>query len=246
MKKQILKIFLLLISINYCQSQSINKFTSNGVSKEIIVLPVDFKLDNSIELLGKVKSGNPTFSKKADYKTQLDKICKEADIMGGNIVVITKFDNLKLTESYNLKASAYKVADYEKLKADLFNNHSTAESSSEIILYRPNYTYSLNDLYNFTVVVDNQEYVMKRNTKKIIKITNKSTVELFIKETNEKIKLDIKPNENYYVRCVAYFPNNNGAMTGSIMIPMGGYVPKIKLIDEYGQGEVESKLINIH
>lgn len=104
MKQQNLILLFAIIFINYCNSQSINKYLSNGIEKETIVVPIDFNFGKNIELLGTVKSGDPTFLKIADYKTQLDRICKRADTIGGNIVMITKFDNLKLTERYKLKS----------------------------------------------------------------------------------------------------------------------------------------------
>lgn len=245
MKQQNLILLFTMLFISYCNSQSINKYLSNGIEKEMIVVPIDFKLEGNIKLLGTVKSGDPTFLKISDYKTQLDRICKRADTIGGNIVMITKFDNLKLTERYKLKASVYKVTEIEKYKDSLFNK-SAEKKSSEIILYRPNYTYSLNDLYNFTVIVNNQEYLMRRNSKHIIKIDSQSNIEIMIKGSNEKLNFDFKLGEDYYVRCLAYFPNSNPNYTpNSLSIPLGGYIPKIELISENGKGQIESSIINI-
>jgi hypothetical protein len=245
MKQQNLILLFAIIFINYCNSQSINKYLSNGIEKEMIVVPIDFNFGKNIELLGTVKSGDPTFLKIADYKTQLDRICKRADTIGGNIVMITKFDNLKLTERYKLKASVYKVSDIEKFKDSLFNKN-IEKKSSEIILYRPNYTYSLNDLYNFTVIVNNQEYLMRRNSKHIIKIDNQANVEIMIKGSEDKLNFDFELGNNYYFRCLAYFPNSNStSIPNSISIPIGGYIPKIDLVKENGKGEIESKMINI-
>lgn len=246
MKQQNLILLFTIIFVNYCNSQSINKYLSNGVEKEMIVVPIDFNLGKNIVLLGVVKSGDPTFLKKSDYKTQLDRICQRADTIGGNIVMITKFDNLKLTERYKLKASVYKVSDIQKFKDSLFKKKAE-KRSSEIILYRPNYTYSLNDLYNFTVLVNGQEYLMRRNSKHIIKIDSQTNVEIMIKDSGEKLNFDFILGNDYYIRCLAYFPNSNSNYTpNSISIPIGGYIPRIELVKEDGKGEIESEIIKIH
>jgi hypothetical protein len=243
MKQQILLLFLTIIFVNYCHSQSINKYLSNGVEKEMIVVPIDFNLGKNTVLLGTVKSGDPTFLKKSDYKTQLDRICERTDTIGGNIVMITKFDNLKLTERYKLKASVYKVSEIQKFKDSLFKKNAESKIS-EIILYRPNYTYSLNDLYNFSVIVNNQEYVMKRNSKHIIKIDNQTNVDIKIKDSSEKLNFDFELGKNYYIRCLAYFPNTNfSSSSNSISFPIGGYIPRIELVEENGKGQIESEII---
>ena len=175
----------------------------------------------------------------------MDRICERADTIGGNIVMITKFDNLKLTERYKLKASVYKVLDIQKFKDSLLKK-SVEKKISEIILYRPNYTYSLNDLYNFTVIVNNQEYVMRRNSKHIIKINNQTNVDIKIKDSSEKLNFDFKLGNDYYIRCLAYFPNSlSSSSLNSINIPIGGYIPRIQLVEENGKGEIESELIKI-
>jgi len=244
MKQHSLIIFLAIIFINHCTSQSINKYISNGVEKEILVVPINFNPGTTATLLGTVKSGDPTFQKKSDYKTQLDKICRKADTIGGNIVMITKFDNQKLTESYMLKASVYKTLDIQKFKDSLFKKNSE-KTVSEIVLYRPNYTYSLNDLHNFTVIVNDQEYVMKRNSKHIIKIDNQTNVDIRNKETGEKLNFDFKPGNDYYIRCLVYFPNSSVPSFNSINTPIGGYISKIKVENENGKGQIESEFIKI-
>ncbi len=235
--------FLIYLSENVF-SQFINEFFVNGIKKEILVVPIDYQLDQSIRLIGIANSGDPTFVKVADYKTQLDKVCAKADALGGNIVMITNFNNQKLREAYKLKAKVFKCSNYNNTKDSMINTKFPSNNSG-IVLYRPNYTHSLNDLFDFTVIVENQEYLIKRNTKQFIPINNEQLVEIMIKGSDDKIKIDFKPGQTYYIRCLAYFPNYGlSPMPNTIMIPLGGYIPKIDLMNLNGQGEIESKIIN--
>lgn len=87
---------------------------------------------------------------------------------------------------------------------------------------------------------------MRRNSKHIIKIDNQANVEIMIKGSEDKLNFDFELGNNYYFRCLAYFPNSNStSIPNSISIPIGGYIPKIDLVKENGKGEIESKMINI-
>ncbi len=224
-------------------SQFINEFFVNGIKKEILVVPIDYQFDDSIELIGTAKSGDPTFLKVADYKTQLDKVCMKADALSGNIIKITDFDNQKLREAYKIKAKVFKCADYKITKDSLIDKK--INNISGIVLYRPNYTHSLNDLFDFTVIVDNHEYLIKQKTNQFISFDKDQIIEIMIKGSNDKIKIDFKKGQIHYLRCLAYFPDNGlPTSPNRIMIPLGGYVPRVDLMNKNGQGEIESKIIN--
>lgn len=244
MKKTIIGLLLFIFLFDNSIAQSINKYNSDGITKEMIVLPCDFNLNKSLTIVGNVKTGDPSLLKVADFKKQLDKICLRAEKIGGNVIVINKVVNHKLTERYNLKATVYKIKEYNLFKDSLFYIDTT-NVYSELILYRPNYTYSLNDIVDLTILVNGKEFLLSSNSKFVIRFENKATINIQIKGQEEAINLDTKMGQKYFIRCLVYFPNAmNAYKPNSIIIPFDGYVKNIGLISENGQGEIESCLIN--
>jgi len=239
--KPTLRLLLPLLFISNCLfSQVINEFIVDGQKAEIIVLPIDFPVDSRMQRIGTAKSGDPTFKKEANYKTQLDKVSRKAIALGGNVVLITKLNNQKLREAYSLKAEVYKVMDFSSFRDSLI---VIENSYPGIILYRPNYTHSLNDLVDFTVIVDDKEYLVSRNSIHQIKIKRSGTIEITIKGSDEKIFLDYKADKTYYFRCLVYFPNTSiMPEPNTVIIPIGGYLPNIKFMNTHGQGLIESRM----
>ena len=244
--KLILTFFLTVLFFNKISGQFINEVFYNEKKMEVLILPSNYKYDSHLIYIGKVRSPDPAFTKNADFKSQLDKLSYKALQKGSNIIVITKLENRKLGERYKLKGKCYNCEDIEEFKKRIFEKKSIKEYQ-EIVLYRPNHTHSLNDLYNFTVIVNGKEYLMKRNTKYFLQIDKKNEISVQIKRSKVKYTIKAGSKNPIYLRCLAYFPKSNLiSRPNSIMIPLGRYIPKVDLMDIKGIGQLESSLIKSH
>lgn len=227
-------------------AQVIEHFEDKGQQIEMIVLPNDFKPTDNLLYVDNVKSGDPFFQKVPTYKNQLHKICIKAVKSGANIIQIMKIENVKWSGSYKLNAKAYKVHDYGAFKKRILDKKvmdiQSRTNYSYLTIYRPNYTSSLNDLYNYTIIISKDTLKLRRNTKYKIRIDKEGITDIKILETKTSYSVDIRFGNDYYVRSYAQFPSAMGYQSNAIMIPIGGYVPLLEKVDK-DQAEIESSLI---
>lgn len=247
--RTIIFIFLFFNFFN-SNAQVIAHFKYNGKDAEIIILPFDYILPDSLTYIGKLKSGDPYLAEsptyKPNYKNQLNIICADAMKAEANVIQMTSFLNVKWKDQYKLKAKGYKVRDVERFKKDVLTKKESERKQMEnyatVIIYRPNYTESLNDLKNYKLVINNDTVAPVRNSKFRIRVSKEGKTEIKIMGTNMSLTVDVKFGTNYYVCTYADSPNYSGVQINGIAVPLNGYVSRMELVDAE-KGEIESSFI---
>lgn len=247
----IITVILLLLFFN-TSAQVIEHFKYNGKDTSIILLPFDFPLPDSLTYIGKLKSGDPYLAEsptyKPTYKNQLHVLCTDALHEGANVIQITHFTNVKWKEQYNLKGKAYKTKDLSGFRKTLLNKKDAdmnqMRSYSNVIIYRPNYTQSLNDLSNYKLIINNDTLTVTKNSKFNIRIEKEGKLEVKVAGKSISQTLDIKFGTNYYLCTHADYPGAySPASVNHVSIPLGGYVLRIE-VAETDKGEIESSMIS--
>jgi hypothetical protein len=248
MKATILLLFLLHFS--NLNAQVIEQFKHKGQDAEIILLPSDYVLPDSCTYVGKLKSGDPYLASsptfKPTYKNQLHVICSDAMLAGANVIQITHCTNVKWRNEFNLKGKAYKVNNYEAFKKNILEKKRAEtqqmKDHAEVIIYRPNYTQSLNDLKSFKLCINNDTLQVVKNSKFRVKINKEGTTTIYAIGTKASQTLEIKFGQTYYICAYVYVPNAGPVQANKVSVPLTGYTPRIETV-EPDKGEIESSFL---
>jgi hypothetical protein len=247
MRKPILT--FLILTVLKINAQVIEHFKYKGKDAEIIILPSDFVIPESLTYVSKLRSGDPYSAPyKPTYTNQLHRLCVDAFNDGANVILINKIVNVKWRDEFNIKGRSFNTADYEAFKNEIFRKKDSIKklliNYADIIVYRPDYTQSFNDLTIYHLIIGNDTISPMRNSKYKIRVEEEGKTDIKIIGSNTTLPLDIKFGKTYYL--CTYAGASDATMQqpriNSISVSTSGYTPQI-IITEEEKGEIESSLI---
>lgn len=140
------------------------------------------------------------------------------------------------TKRYNDSLSKERANYIKRAETQQMKDHA------EVIICRPNYTQSLNDLKSFKLCINNDTLQVVKNSKFRVKINKEGTTTIYAIGTKASQTLEIKFGQTYYICAYVYVPNASPVQANKVSVPLTGYTPRIETV-EPDKGEVESSFL---
>ena len=255
MKKTILIVFTILI-ITRLNAQVVKRLLYNGSEKETLILLSDCKSLDSLTFIKKLKS--PFRQTDSVYSLKINIVdkdlvyfLKQISTIENPIIQITNFfyspgDNWSPSGSCNIKTRIYSSANYSRYKEQTLKSinpwYKTDSSTSYVVIYRPNYTNSLIDMFKYSLKVNDTVFDIHASCKYILKFDQDTTLNIGINDIRFHQVMKVNRGRTYYIRCDAIAPRTYPISNG-VIVNLNGYLPRALIVDNEIIGQIESDKI---
>jgi len=240
-------LFLLIAGTAYAQEViTLPQGSANG----IVVLPLTYNTDKGFTDLGEVKTGRIAKSNKfTGFKPQMEALGDAAVKKGGNVVKITRINDVKQRGIYKFRAEVYRADDLSRLIQQIIETKKkpfAGEKCAYITIYRPAYSGGFNDEAICDIVVnDTLKLEMNGNSKYVLKVTKEGSVKVEIrhKSFTQDLKVNVQFGKDYYVRNYMNFPGSHKfVQLENYNLKVPNHAPYMDSVSQY-QGAIESSMI---
>jgi hypothetical protein len=241
---------LIVICSGLTRAQQVIRTDKSISIKEVVVLPISYKIDSTYQDKGEVSNDRVSRSEQAGFKQQLEKLAVDAAKEGGNILQLKRIDDPKQSGRYRFLGEAYHTNDIIKLKEKIADRNKKKFGDGQcayLTIYRPSYSLGFNDdsIRSEVTINDTFKFILKANTRYILKVAKESSVTMRVQHSDfiQNISVDMKMGNSYYVRNYINIPGYGKFITtGGVQLHLRGYTPYLEKVDEQ-QGEIESSMI---
>lgn len=219
--------FIVLMILGYVDTGAQNK-------DNVVVLPMQIAVPADAKKIGTLKIGDNALTINCDYEADIQEAKDKAKAMGGNLVKITRLiAPAFISKCYKIQADIYYVPDLSSFTNARAGEAAMPENTKPpyalLYIYRLKDTLALEPSYDLHKGNDSIICRVKRKMQKAVKIYDTGTITLWAKSGQRtEITLNIRPGENYYLRC--------GLKHGDLkLIPFMEVMDKTKGAYEYGK-----------
>ena len=246
-------ILILFVFSRRIDAQQLISINQGSTKKDILILPVSFPTsypsEYGFEDLDVVKTGK-TPKKNAGFRVQLEKVAVKAAQFGGNVLQITRIEDLKQGNRYKFRGEVFESEKINEIKAKAEEKKKQKFSNGPcayLTIYRPAYSEGFNDSIKYDITInDTLKLSMSSNSKYILRISKEGKTKISVQHKNfiQDLNVDVKMGVSYFVRNYVSFPGTHKYVTaGEYKVKLRGYTPYLEKIDDELQGEIESSMI---
>ncbi len=228
--------------------QELVSVMTDGVGKEILILPYSYNLDSALTEKGNIKV---TKVKKvsADFKSQLARAAEQTAEAGGNVFMISRMRDHNQKGKYKVWGTAYYTGDFEQVKTRAIAKKTEKLENGKyayLVVYRPSYRSGFNDDKRMVVTInDTLKLEMKGNTKYMIRLSKEGDLKIAGENDLLVQHLHVQLGKTYYVRPYINIPGTNKLIrSGENNIAVSKRQPYFETVDDL-QGALESSLVNL-
>ena len=238
---------ILAFGVFMANGQSVVTVKIGTANKEVLILPYNFPLDDSMKDKGEIKA-NKLNETPTSFKSKLDEVALKTAEAGGNVFQISSMQDHNQGGRYKIWGNAYYTSKYEQVKISALEQKNKKLDNNKyayLVIYRPDYGFSRNDEMDMDFTInDTVKLDMKANTKYIIQVDKNCKVKVATKNNLVVQSVDVQLGNRYYIRAYVNVPGHPKFIkTGESNVEIGNYKPYFEMIDGV-QGDVESSLVN--